>query len=389
MYDESPNTTHIIKSTLRESHSTWKIVQTIPTIVVCMGLCAVKPFTVAVFGESGTGKTVSQTVGLGIMKNNGFRIYEITKGGFTLAGLSKLFKPNVGESLLRKRKMLQECELLYLEDLSDLTDYMVESVVSLISSLADDTKMDYTTNEIQATVDLGKTKRSTFGGTDGHYFRLLKSTVWNDKVRRRVVPMFLYYFPSELKSKEEYTDSLIETYGTRNSAKRIFDTRELVKIKFTRRETMVNNVDLELRNKTWRNLYSCIPESNSCKYLTDALAEGHAIFNDRDTVLDEDYQFILDFMLRYLMPFKPTDFSVFTYLLKRGEYSTFKELQAYLDMGRKKLERDITFSPLLVKEYDNVEGHGQLKYYVKLSKYIQQIKTEFDKIVFEFRKVLK
>lgn len=358
-------------------------------ITVCMGMCSIKPFTVAVFGESGTGKTVAQKLALAIMKNNGYKIYEITKGGFTLAGLSKLYKSNVSESLLRKRTMLQQAELLYLEDLSDLTDYMTESVVSLISSLSDDTKMDYTTNDIQSVVDLGKRKRSTFGGTDGHYFRLLKSEVWNDKVRRRVVPVFLYYYPNELSNKESYTDSLTSTFGTNATAKLIFEKRRFDAIKFTKRDSVTNDVDMEIRNKTWRSIYTCIPESNSCKYLTDSLAEGHALFNDRDTVLEEDYQFILDFLLRYLLPFKPIDFRIFTYLLKKGKPATMKELQGYLDVGRKKIEQTLDFTPILVKQFENDSGHGQLKYVIKPSDYIKEMKSNFDSTILKFRDMIK
>jgi hypothetical protein len=340
------------------------------------------------FGESGTGKTVAQKIALAIMKNNGYKMYEIAKGGFTLTGLSKLFKSNVSEDLLAKRKMLQESELLFLEDLSDLTDYMIDSVISLITSFADETVMDYTTNEVQSRFDIGKRKRSTFGGTDGHYFKLLKSSVWNDKVKRRVMCLFLYYFPDEKRSKEEYTDSLGKTYGTGDMSINIFTNRHLDTVKFERRtEPLRNTVDMEIRNKTWRNFYAVIQESNSCKYICDCLAEGHAVFNNRDTIINEDYNFLNDFLKRFAIPFKPLDFQVYSYLIKKGKSATMSELIAYLEVGRKKLDREIDFSPLLLKEYEDKET-GQLRYVVKLSDYVKDMKGEFDNLIKKFKEMV-
>lgn len=388
MYDNSVNTSHVLLSTLNEEFYKWKLVQMIPAIMTCVGFCSVNPITTALFGKSGCGKTVAQKIALAMMKNNGFVVYEINKGGFTLAGLSKLFKSNVDEATLAKRKMLQAAELLFLEDLSDITDYMAESVVSLITSLSEDTVMDYTTNEVQNRFDVGVKKRSVFGGTDGHYFRLLKSSSWNDKVRRRVVCMFMYYFNDELTTKESYTDSLKTSKATTSMAMELYDKRDFSNIRFTKRKEVTNTVSLELRNKAWRTMYKVIPESNSCKYLTDSIAEGHAVFNNRGDVIDEDYQFILDFLPRYLLPFTPVDFKIFSYLIEKGSKATIRELLAVTDVGRKKLDSEIDVSPLIVRQFDDVE-YGNLRHVVVLSDLVNESKKRFDLIVSDLKEVAK
>lgn len=408
-YDESPNTMLIIKSILSEKYWRWKIVQGMITIFTASTILAPKPFTTGVFGFSGSGKTVAQQMALEIAKNNGIDLFSIEKGGFTLSGFAKLFSEDIKGELKESREELLNCTCIYLEDLADVTDYVSANTISLLTSFSESKSFEYVTGNNQVKVTLENLKRNIFGGTDMDYFTLMDNPVWDKKVKRRMIPVMLYYFPQELLERSEEVDCMsdYQQKGTKGMSAELFQKRGWDKIKVAETDAYYQN-DAELRGDASRDVRNAarrvlentkpgFVDPNSMQYLAVSLAGGHAIFNGRDYICNDDYYFIIDFMERFCLPFNAWDFRAFMYLLSRCvtqpvDMVSLDELALPLKHSPRKLREDLFGSKVLSMCFDK-EGilekneledsvefqmFGNPKYCVRIDPGVIIVKKKFD-----------
>lgn len=350
---EAPNT-----YTLLTSFESWQNARMCLATLCFSALLSPRPLVVGVFGRSGSGKTTIQRSVLKVLeKRTGMKIYDFGKGAFTIAGLSRMFERRHNDEEISKRvDDLSKADIIFLEDLSELTTtYMTDITVSLLTDFSESKSIEYTTVESLHRIEIEKLKTCFLGGTEKHYQRLVDSEVWTSKLKRRLLPLFLYYLPNEYADIQTYVINAVKT--TENvyvdSYAEMFDSLE---------DFSTDPVSFELTDETknqyvalQRYLYDVLGDHFSAMLISDGVASGHARFNGRNVVKAVDYYVLNKLFSRFVLPFSSgNELFLFDEILRRNSLISLNEAKCMLNIGDKSLIRLISLSKVLSTKNYNV-----------------------------------
>ena len=335
------------------------------------------------FGESGIGKTLPEKVAIESLKGIAkFNLWDLSRSkGVTPAGLVKLYRKCTGDDAKEKDMMewskIVESDMVYLEDLAFLrTRYTRETTTIILHALPSDSKLSDLTSsgEPISEMSLGKTKRVLFAGTPDVYDEITSMLTYDEFMNRRCLYLMCWLSPREWSERESH--ALKQFYM--NSEREHNITNDWIrmakhglripnlkkhKIKFSVEDKKAIDRERKLIYKEMIK-FKRIPESALEKI--DALAIGHALINNRITVLLEDYEFISLLLWRYVVTsvMRRQELAIFNELCRRdGKGCKVRDIADYLRI-RSKSEGipEIAVSIQTIKKYGEVSKFMDIVY---------------------------